>query len=330
MRGELHGHERSTYASSGHASGLEVGAALERLSAQASILPLYPLAAAPVRVDVTTRGGPALRLLLAGFSGVAQGAAPGTRGDEHVFVGALLGGTSRGWYGRRRFELRSGEAIVAACGAPGFGLEHAAPSRLLGLRLPRQSLLPLVPDLERVLGTVIAAHDPALRLLTTYVLAALGQEALGLPGYEPTLARHATDLIALALGADAARASDPARSVRAARLLALQAYVMAHLHEQSLDVRSVAAHHRITPRYVHLLFAGTGSSFSAYVLGQRLEHAHRRLSDARFDHLSISAVAFDVGFRDLSHFNRSFRRRFAQTPSELRASRREAAAQGSS
>ncbi|HWO14561.1 MAG TPA: helix-turn-helix domain-containing protein [Polyangiaceae bacterium] len=45
--------------------------------------------------------------------------------------------------------------------------------------------------------------------------------------------------------------------------------------------------------------------------------------DARFDHLSISAVAFDVGLRDLSHFNRSFRRRFAQTPSELRASQRD-------
>jgi AraC-like DNA-binding protein len=34
---------------------------------------------------------------------------------------------------------------------------------------------------------------------------------------------------------------------------------------------------------------------------------------------TISAIAFDAGFGDLSHFNRLFRRRFGATPSEVRA-----------
>ena len=33
---------------------------------------------------------------------------------------------------------------------------------------------------------------------------------------------------------------------------------------------------------------------------------------------SISSVAFDVGFGDLSYFNRTFRRRYGATPSEIR------------
>ena len=35
---------------------------------------------------------------------------------------------------------------------------------------------------------------------------------------------------------------------------------------------------------------------------------------------TISSVAFDVGFGDLSYFNREFRRHYAATPTEIRQS----------
>ena len=38
-----------------------------------------------------------------------------------------------------------------------------------------------------------------------------------------------------------------------------------------------------------------------------------------FDHRSISSIAFDLGFADLSYFNRTFRRRHEATPTEVRA-----------
>jgi AraC-like DNA-binding protein len=73
----------------------------------------------------------------------------------------------------------------------------------------------------------------------------------------------------------------------------------------------------VTPRYVHKLLEGEGLTFSAFVLGRRLARAHRMLSDPRFGDRSISSVAFDVGFGDLSYFNRAFRR-YGATPSEIR------------
>jgi AraC-like DNA-binding protein len=39
----------------------------------------------------------------------------------------------------------------------------------------------------------------------------------------------------------------------------------------------------------------------------------------RFDHLRIGAIAFDLGFQDLSYFIRSFTRRFGMPPGEMRA-----------
>ena len=43
------------------------------------------------------------------------------------------------------------------------------------------------------------------------------------------------------------------------------------------------------------------------------------LTDLRFADGLISTIAFDVGFGDLSYFNNSFRRRFGDTPSDVRA-----------
>jgi AraC-like DNA-binding protein len=71
-----------------------------------------------------------------------------------------------------------------------------------------------------------------------------------------------------------------------------------------------------------MLFETDGVTFSEHVLRQRLARAHRMLSDPGFGSLTISAIALAAGFGDLSYFNRTFRRRFGATPSELRRRRR--------
>jgi AraC-like DNA-binding protein len=49
------------------------------------------------------------------------------------------------------------------------------------------------------------------------------------------------------------------------------------------------------------------------------ERAFAMLSDRRCLHLAIIDIAFASGFRDVSHFNRVFARRFGETPSAVRA-----------
>jgi len=57
---------------------------------------------------------------------------------------------------------------------------------------------------------------------------------------------------------------------------------------------------------------------------QRLLRAHRMLSDPARAQRPIGAIAFEVGFGDLSYFNRAFRRRYGVTPSDVRANARPA------
>ena len=95
-------------------------------------------------------------------------------------------------------------------------------------------------------------------------------------------------------------------------------YICAHLGDGELSVGEVAQRQRVTPRYVHKLFENEGLTFSSFVLGQRLARAHRMLSDPHLANRTVGSIAFDIGFGDLSYFNRTFRRRYGAAPREIR------------
>jgi len=84
--------------------------------------------------------------------------------------------------------------------------------------------------------------------------------------------------------------------------------IAAYLGDCDLTAAAVARRQRVTPRFVHKLFEQEGLVFSRFVLARRLARTHRMLTDVRLAQRSISSVAFEVGFGDLSYFNRAFRR----------------------
>ena len=69
---------------------------------------------------------------------------------------------------------------------------------------------------------------------------------------------------------------------------------------------------------VQRLFERAGTTFTEFMLEQRLLLARKMLIAPGNRHSKISAIASDAGLCDLSYFNRVFRRRFNATPSELR------------
>lgn len=74
----------------------------------------------------------------------------------------------------------------------------------------------------------------------------------------------------------------------------------------------------LSARYIQDLLATTGIGFSERLLELRLQDARAMLSDSRFHVKRVSDIAFEVGFGDISYFNRSFRRRFGCSPTAAR------------
>ena len=85
---------------------------------------------------------------------------------------------------------------------------------------------------------------------------------------------------------------------------------------------TLAGRHGISGRYLHKLFESEATTYSHYVLERRLDRAHRLLTHPAFAGRTISSMAYDSGFGDLSYFNRTFRRRSDATPTEVRLSSR--------
>ena len=71
-------------------------------------------------------------------------------------------------------------------------------------------------------------------------------------------------------------------------------------------------------RYLHRLLEPTGRSFAKHLLERRLDRAAGMLRDPDCAHLKISEIAAQSGFADISHFNRSFRGTFGDTPYGVR------------
>ena len=190
-------------------------------------------------------------------------------------------------------------------------------------RLPRKALASLVRDPEDMLIRQMPANTEAMRLLALYIRELDDSYQLATPELRNAVVKHLVDLGALIIGAnrDAAVAAEDG-GLAAARLAAVKADISDNLSYGDLTLPAVAARLKLTPRHIQRLFESAGSTFSEFVLGQRLARAHHLLTDPRHSGTTIGTIAFEVGFGDLSYFNRTFRRHYGATPSDVRAAPR--------
>ena len=224
--------------------------------------------------------------------------------------------------GRHELVLGNGEAVFVSCADPCSYIQ-TPPGRMLVVRFPKARFAPLVNGIQDRYLQRIPCGAPVLKFLTDYVAIAWDTQASASPQLRHLTVAHIYDLMALLAGArrDAAHAAQ-GRGLQAARLHAIKQDIAANLARPELSAALLAGRHGCTERSIQRLFAAEGTTFTDYVLGQRLARAHRLLSDPRRTAGKISAVAFDAGFGDVSYFNRAFRRQFGATPSDVRAQAR--------
>ncbi|MCP1830189.1 AraC-like DNA-binding protein [Bradyrhizobium sp. USDA 4518] len=220
----------------------------------------------------------------------------------------------------RDADFRAGDAIA---------ILHSEPASVtyidglqFGLAVPREALAQRVTDVEGLVMRPICHRTEAFRLFISYLKSVLKTKALSAPKLRDTVVTHIHDLIALAIGECAALGESSASAVVAARHRAMLDYIAAHFEEPGLNVQTVARGQGISPRYLQRLMASSGPSFTERLNELRLQRALKLLTEPDAGRRRISDIALEVGFSDVSHFNRLFRARFGDSPRGMRLARK--------
>jgi AraC-like DNA-binding protein len=239
-------------------------------------------------------------------------------GDDALMVMMLLDGRAHQTQFEDRHDLTSGDAIICDLAYPG-ALDLITDAKLLSLKIPRMALGIALPHRPRFAGARLDTDPGARRLLFGYLAGTFDMDLGGDIRAARLHQNHIVDLVALALGTGGeTRELIERDGTQAARRIAVIREIEAFATDPALDAATVAIRLGITVRYVHHLLEPTGRSFSEHLFDRRLARAVELLRDPAHGLRRIADIAFAVGFRDLSYFNRMFRRKYGGTPSDVR------------
>lgn len=234
-------------------------------------------------------------------------------GNDDIVIFLANDGILRASNRRTEFDVDRGQAFCVRHEEEAAIQVKAA--NWTGLMLDKRRMSALVSRLDQKIDKLISSTCEPLSLLRGYLdltrNSFAGSSAVG-----EIVASHIYELVALTLGANSeGRELAASGGVRAARLRALKSAIIA---DPTISLSVLAERHRVTPRYVQMIFEESGSTFTNFSTERRLQKAFVLLSSTRCDGLKIASIAMQCGFGDLSHFNRTFKRRFGATPSEIR------------
>ncbi len=188
-------------------------------------------------------------------------------------------------------------------------------SRFSALIIPRSEFAARERNVNQVGGAELR-DGIGYRLLRSYMKEVQSEESADAEAGR-LFAGHLVDLAAFALRGNT-EDLEHSRGVRAARCAAILREIELRIADPQLSPATIARSLGITPRYVHRILEETNSTFSHHVLQKRLLRAAALLRDPRWLEHKVSSIASESGFNDMSYFNRSFRRYFGVTPSDMR------------
>lgn len=238
---------------------------------------------------------------------------PSYTADERLILHLQCRGSSIHRQSGTETTLGAGDFVIASP-HEAYAIDLAA-HELLVVEFPRAPLAERFPGLDDALRQRMSGATPGARVFHDFLLSLWRQSQQGLsdPDWQDGVSQVFYDLIALAMrGASKPDSAVPDNALRS-RVLGV---IEAQLADPGLRTLSIAGACNASVRTVQNLFAGMGTTPSAYILERRLARGAERLCAA--PEASITEVAFELGFNDSAYFARAFRQRFDVSPREWR------------
>ena len=228
----------------------------------------------------------------------------------------LKGNCSTKHYGREA-RLTPGDYIICSSSEP-YELEFQTNYHQAVFAMPQLALQEMFHTPDDYLGLRMGNEDPTNGMLAQFVYSLLQRIDKLNPEALQSMEANLLDLLITSLKNQKSNHKRIIESSPEQHLQRIKRMINMHIKDFRLGVDFIAQTENISKRYLHMLFKSQNISVSRYIQQLRLDGCYKDLTNAEFNHISISNIALEWGFGDLSHFNRCFKNQYSHTPRQIR------------
>jgi AraC-like DNA-binding protein len=240
--------------------------------------------------------------------------------DTHHLVTLPLEGDLFFRYQNSDLRCPPGSFLAERSDLP-YELHQPGSNVLIVVKVPESLLHAHLPKGLAFKGQVVGSPAGVAGLFTDLVRSVPAHAAEIEPLCYPQIGRQILDLLTLALTSDHGALESGETSIQAAHLRRIKSFVKTRIFDPSLSPAVIAAGCGISARYLHRLFATTGTTVGRWIREERLIAGDDALRNPRWRG-SIADLAQQCGFSDQPQFCRHYRSHFGRTPGETRAAAR--------
>lgn len=229
----------------------------------------------------------------------------------HYFVG---GGTGLAISTNGEQQLKPGDLLMIDLDQP---IEMPRDDyQAIGLFVPREQILPLLPNAQDFHGRIAPANAPLTRLAVDQLLS-LNRI---LPSMSAADAKQVTPAVLQLVSAAFAPVHADSQVLLASKSnLALIQKITAHidgrLHDPRLSPEDLGKTFLLSRTRLYKLFESSGG-VASHIRTRKLRRALYELTTMR--DLPVSSIAYNLGFNSLSDFSRTFKKHYGMAPTDIR------------
>jgi AraC-like DNA-binding protein len=199
-----------------------------------------------------------------------------------------------------------------------YELSSESATDLVMVRIPATELRGRLVSVEDHVSRRFQANEHMTRLLIDLIRGIAKLFVDRSPPNPQAFATEIVSFVALTIAAEDRGAVTDVRNARYHLRRRIVEFIEKHLSDQDLSPKKIAASSRISLSYLYSLFNDDATTVGQFVQVKRLQRAYEILVADPRGHRTVSEIAYEVGFKNVSHFSRSFSRHFSIAPRDAR------------